>query len=208
MVFFCISDKPYTGHYHIKTPLIFKSYDLDVGWVVLPEYCSFQFSKCCLQNLLFSHIYMWPIGFNWNMSGTHWFQRFLKHCKTYISYLWTSISPTSKLYVYVWHLFWRFTTVCLYGFEYLINVIRKPSWSFAHILSQIFFLDIFKSFTCCHDICAFSADTFLLWWLWEYVYFLLASSNRKSTFSHFRGLGHEAMVCAVCRPMFKMVVHL
>ena len=70
------------GHSHIKTPLICKSYDLDVDWVVESEVLLIQFSKCCLQNLLFSHIHMWPIEFNENMSGIYWYERFLKHCQT------------------------------------------------------------------------------------------------------------------------------
>ena len=118
-------------HSHIKTPLICKSYDLDVDWVVESGVLLIQFSKCCLQNLLFSHIHMWPIEFNENMSGTYRYQRILKHCQTYIIYVWLSISPTSKMCVYVWDLCWGFTTVFLYGFEYLIDIIKKLNWSFA-----------------------------------------------------------------------------
>ena len=70
------------GHSHIKTPLKCKSYDLDADWVVESEVWLIQFSKCCLQNLLFSLIHMWLIEFNENMSGIYWYERFLKHCQT------------------------------------------------------------------------------------------------------------------------------
>ena len=117
IIYICISDKPHMGHSHIKTPLICKLYDLDVDWVEESEVLLIQFSKCCLQNLSFSHIHMWPIEFNENMSGIYWYQRFLKHCQTSILYSWPPISPTSKLCVNVWDLWWEFTTVFLYGFE-------------------------------------------------------------------------------------------
>ena len=49
--------------------------------------------------------------------------------------------------------------------------------------------------------CVFSVYPFPLWWLREYIYFvLLSSSNWK--YEHCLGLGHETMVCAVCVSMF------
>ena len=87
-------------------------------------YFSLQFSKCCLRNLLFSYIYMWCIGFYENMSSTHWYQLLLKHCKTFFRLL-----AFYNCKVHVWELSWRLTILFLYGFEYMINVIRKPRWA-------------------------------------------------------------------------------
>ena len=45
----------------------------------------------------------------------------------------------------------------------------------------------------------FSVYSFPLWWLREYIYFvLLSSSNRK----YCLGLGHETMVCTACLSVF------
>ena len=47
--------------------------------------------------------------------------------------------------------------------------------------------------------CVFSVYPFLVWWLREYIYFVvLSSSSEVWTISHCLGLGHETMVCAVC----------
>ena len=167
-----------------------------------------QFSKCCLQNILFSHIYMWPIEFN--MSGTYWYRRLLKHCQTCILISWPSISPTSKLCVYVWDLCWGLTTVFLYGFEYLMNVIRKPSWSFAQQSKGIVFLDILKSLTgpLVVMIHVRFQETHFSWYDCKNMcIFINIIKSEEPTFSPFIGFGHETMVCAVCLPMLKMVVH-
>ena len=55
--------------------------------------------------------------------------------------------------------------------------------------------------------CVLSVYPFPLWWLREYIYFvLLSSSNRKYvlwTITHCLRLGHETMVCGVCLSIFK-----
>ena len=53
--------------------------------------------------------------------------------------------------------------------------------------------------------CVFSVNPFPLWWLREYIYFvLLSSSNRKYELLPIAGLGlgHETMVYAVCLYVF------
>ena len=48
--------------------------------------------------------------------------------------------------------------------------------------------------------CVHSAYTFLLWWLWGYVYFVL--SSEVCTICHCFGLDHETLVGAVYLSMF------
>ena len=57
--------------------------------------------------------------------------------------------------------------------------------------------------------CVFSVYPFPLWWLIEYIYIrclIIIIKSEVWTITHYLGLGHETMVCAVCLSIFLFTV--
>ena len=103
--------------------------------------------------MYYFHIYV-THWFDENMFAIHRYERFLERCKTYISYLWSSISLTSKPYVYVWNPAGGSPPCLFMGLNILWMLLESPVDLSHNKVKNVLFRHI-KTIhwtTCFHDI--------------------------------------------------------
>ena len=124
------------------------------------------------------HIYPWKAGLCFlitvqsydvrKWSSTLWYDgriRLFAHCTTWLASLCRCC--------------WRYWTSKMLV-RYILSIVCLRFSQF----SQSFFMNIWG--------CVYSSYSFLLWWLWEYVYFIFSSPSNRCL-----GLGHETMFCGM-----------
>ena len=82
-------------------------------------------------------------------------------------------------------LIWRHWT-----YKMPVRYILSSVWMRLSIFSQLSLYNIWG--------CVFSVYPSPLWWLREYILCLIIIKSEVWTITHFLGLGHETMICAVC----------